>query len=108
MPPSRPNPDETSFTTAAPIEVDLHIDALLDNTVGFSPNVLLNTQLTEFRIIMDRNIKKKGQRLYFLHGKSEVALREALIKELNRRYRTCTYEDASSSQRGGAMLVTIN
>ena len=100
--------DETSFTTAAPIEVDLHIDALLDNTAGFSPNVLLNTQLTEFRIIMDRNIKKKGQRLYFLHGKSEVALREALIKELIRRYRTCTYEDASSSQRGGAMLVTIN
>ena len=36
------------------------------------------------------------------------ALREALIKELIRRYRTCTYEDASSSQRGGAMLVTIN
>lgn len=100
--------EETSFVTAAPIEVDLHIDALLDNTAGFSPNVLLNTQLTEFRIIMDRNIKKKGQRLYFLHGKGEVNLREALIKELNRRYRTCTYEDASSSQRGGAMLVTIN
>jgi len=90
------------------LEVDLHINALLDNTEGLSPSVLLNTQLTEFRIIMDRHIRKKGQRIVFIHGKGEGVLREALIKELHRRYRTCTYQDASFQKYGfGATMVTI-
>ena len=92
----------------APLEVDLHINALLDNTAGLSPAVLLNTQLTEFRIIMDRNIRKKGQRIVFIHGKGDGVLRDALIKELRRRYRTCTYEDADFQRYGyGATMVTI-
>ena len=91
------------------IEVDLHINALLDNINGLSPGVLLNTQLTEFRIIMDRNIRKKGQRIVFIHGKGEGVLREALVKELRHRYRNCTYEDASFQQYGfGATMVTIH
>lgn len=90
------------------IEVDLHINALLDHTEGLSPSVLLNTQLTEFRIMMDRHIKKKGQRIVFIHGKGEGVLREALIKELQHRYRSCTYEDASFQKYGfGATMVTI-
>ena len=90
------------------IEVDLHINALLDHTEGLSPSVLLNTQLTEFRIMMDRNIKKKGQRIVFIHGKGEGVLRAALIKELQRRYRSCTYEDASFQKYGfGATMVTV-
>ncbi len=102
---SKPNitPDNQEI-----LEVDLHINALLDNTAGLSPSVLLNTQLTEFRIVMDRNIKKKGQRIVFIHGKGEGVLREALIKELTRRYRGCTYEDASFQKYGfGATMVTI-
>lgn len=90
------------------IEVDLHINALLDHTEGLSPNVLLNTQLTEFRIIMDRNIRKKGQRIIFIHGKGDGVLREALLKELQHRYRTCTFEDAPFQKYGyGATMVTI-
>ena len=102
---SKPNrhPEKES-----PIEVDLHISALLDNTNGLSPSVLLNTQLTEFRIIMDRNLRNKGQRIVFIHGKGEGVLREALIKELRHRYRTCTYEDADFQRYGyGATMVTI-
>ena len=91
------------------IEVDLHINALLDNTAGLSPAVLLNTQLTEFRIIMDRNIRRKGQRIVFIHGKGEGVLRETLIKELRRRYRSCSYEDANFQKYGyGATMVTIH
>ena len=91
------------------IEVDLHINALLDNTAGLSNSVLLNTQLTEFRTVMDRNIKKKGQRIVFIHGKGEGVLRNAIIKELQHRYLTCTYQDASFREYGfGATLVTIH
>lgn len=106
-----PHFSKPNFTPADQeiLEVDLHINALLDNTAGLSPSVLLNTQLTEFRIIMDRNIKKKGQRIVFIHGKGEGVLREALIKELTRRYRGCTYEDASFQKYGfGATMVTIH
>ena len=90
------------------LEIDLHINALLDHTEGLSPSVLLNTQLTEFRIMMDRNIKKKGQRIVFIHGKGDGVLREAIIKELQHRYRSCTYEDASFQKYGyGGTMVTI-
>lgn len=90
------------------IEVDLHINALLDNIEGLSPNVLLNTQMTEFRIMMERNIKRKGQQIVFIHGKGDGVLRENIIKELNRRYRGCTYEDAPFQKYGfGATMVTI-
>jgi len=90
------------------IEVDLHINALLDHTEGLSASVLLNTQLTEFRIMMERNIRKHGQRIVFIHGKGDGVLREAIIKELQHRYRSCTYEDASFQRYGfGATMVTI-
>lgn len=90
------------------IEVDLHINALLDHTEGLSPTVLLNTQMTEFRIMMERNIRRKGQKIVFIHGKDNEVLREAILKELNRRYRTCTYEDAPFQKYGfGATMVTI-
>ena len=90
------------------LEIDLHIEALLDHIEGLSPNVLLNTQLTEFRIIMDRHIRKKGQHIVFAYGRENEVLHEALIKELMHRYRTSTYEDEVSSKYGsGAIMVTI-
>lgn len=99
--PSKPFGDDV-------IEVDLHISALLDNTTGLSNAVLMNTQLTEFRTIMERNKNKQGQKIVFIHGKGEGVLREAIIKELRHRYRTCTYQDASFREYGfGATLVTI-
>ncbi len=90
------------------IEVDLHINALLDHTEGLSPAVLLNTQLTEFRIMMDRNIHKRGQHIVFIHGKDNDVLREAILKELRYRYRTCTIENAPHPKyEHGATMVTI-
>ncbi|MBO4907009.1 MAG: DUF2027 domain-containing protein [Bacteroidaceae bacterium] len=91
------------------IEVDLHISALLDNTNGLSNSVLLNTQLTEFRTIMERNKANKGQKIVFIHGKGEGVLREAIIKELRHRYRNCEYQDASFREYGfGATLVIVH
>ena len=91
-----------------PLVVDLHIEALLDNITGLSPSVLLHTQLTEFRIIMDRHFRQKGKRIVFIHGKGDGVLREALIHELRHRYRSCTFEDADFQRYGhGATMVTI-
>ena len=91
------------------IEVDLHISALLDNTAGLSNSVLLNTQLTEFRTVMERYKNKRGQRIVFIHGKGEGVLRDALLNELRHRYRFCTAQDASFREYGyGATMVTIH
>ncbi len=43
---------------------------------------------------------KKGQKIIFIHGKGEGVLRQALIHELNYRYKNCTYQDASFQEYG--------
>lgn len=90
------------------IEVDLHINELLDSTAGLSPADILNVQIDEFRRVMDANLKNKGQKIVFIHGKGEGVLRAALIKELNHRYKGHDVQDASFREFGfGATQVTI-
>ncbi len=91
------------------IEVDLHIQQLLDNTSGLSNGDMLMTQMKEFRRVMDENIKKKGQKIVFIHGKGEGVLRKTLLEELKYRYKNCTWQDASFREYGfGATLVKVN
>lgn len=90
------------------IEVDLHINELLDSTKGLSPADILNYQIDEFRKVMDANIKNKGQKIVFIHGKGEGVLRAALMKELNHRYKGHQVQDASFREYGfGATQVII-
>ena len=93
---------------ADPLEVDLHIDSLLDTTAGMSPADILNYQVDTFRRIMDANLRRHGRRIIFIHGKGEGKLRQALIKELEHRYRGQDVQDASFQKYGfGATQVTI-
>lgn len=90
------------------LEVDLHIDELIDTTAGLSAADMLNLQIDEFRRVMDSNLKNKGKRIVFIHGKGEGVLRNALMKELKHRYKSCRVSDASFQEYGyGATLVTI-
>ena len=91
------------------LEIDLHIHELLDNTTGLSNKDMLDCQLKEFRRVMDENLKNKGQKIVFIHGKGEGVLRSELLKELKRAYKGCTYQDASFREYGfGATMVTIH
>lgn len=90
------------------IEVDLHISELVDTTAGMSPADILNLQIDEFRKVMDANLRNKGQKIVFIHGKGEGVLRNALMKELNHRYKGHQVQDASFREYGfGATQVTI-
>lgn len=90
------------------IEVDLHIDQLLDTSAGLSNSDMLDVQLKEFRRVMDENLSHKGQKIVFIHGKGEGVLRKAVIDELKRRYKRCEIQDASFREYGfGATQVTI-
>ena len=90
------------------IEIDLHIDSLLDDTQGMGNAEILNYQLDKFREVMETYKNKREQKIVFIHGKGDGVLRKAVIDELKRKYNNCRYQDASFQEYGfGATMVTI-
>lgn len=90
------------------LEVDLHINELLDNTNGLSPADMLEYQLKKFKEIMDENKQHKGKKIVFIHGKGDGVLKNAILKELKNVYKSAYYQDASFREYGyGATMVTI-
>jgi len=94
---------------SAPIlEIDLHIDQLLDSTKGLSNNEIINIQLDTFRKTMEENKTNKGQKIVFIHGKGEGVLRNAILSELKAKYKDFPVQDASFREYGfGATMVTV-
>lgn len=90
------------------IEVDLHINALMDNTAGMDNASMLKHQMEVFRQTMQMYRHRSGQKIVFIHGKGEGVLRKAIIDELKLRFPTCMWQDASFQQYGfGATQVTM-
>ncbi|KAA6317533.1 hypothetical protein EZS27_032326, partial [termite gut metagenome] len=90
------------------LEIDLHIDALLDNITGMEKKDILEYQLNKFYEVMELYKKKREQKIVFIHGKGDGVLRKRLMDELRRKYGTCKYQDASFKEYGfGATMVII-
>jgi hypothetical protein len=90
------------------LEIDLHINELLDSTAGMDHTAMLQHQLDVFRKTMDENLARKGTKIVFIHGKGDGILRSALLNELRLKYKNCKSQDASFREYGyGATLVTI-
>jgi len=90
------------------IEIDLHIDELIDTTAGLEASDILDYQLTKFRQVMDENKNKKGQKIVFIHGKGNGVLKNAILDELKAKFKNAYYQDASFREYGfGATMVTI-
>jgi hypothetical protein len=90
------------------IEVDLHINELLDSTAGLSNAAMLQCQLDKFHEVLEENKNRKGQKIVFIHGKGEGVLRKEIEKLLKTRYKTFYFQDASFREYGfGATMVTI-
>ena len=98
----------TRYKDDGTIVVDLHAAELLETTQGMSTADILHYQVDYFKSVMQENKKHRGQKIIFIHGKGEGALRQAIIHELNYRYKSCTYQDASFQEYGyGVTQVTI-
>lgn len=92
-----------------PVEVDLHINELLDTTSGMTNTDMLNVQLDTVRRTMSEHARRIGQKIIFIHGKGEGVLRKAVIDTLKREYPKAELQDASFREYGfGATLVTIH
>jgi len=90
------------------LEIDLHINELVDTTAGMSNADMLLLQIDTFHKILDENKTHKGQKIVFIHGKGEGVLRSEIEKQLRTRYKTYYFQDASFREYGfGATMVTI-
>ena len=90
------------------LEVDLHASALLETTAGMDNTAILKYQMEKFNEAMKTVIRKKGQRIVFIHGKGDGVLRKAILSELKTKYPTCRWQDASFKEYGyGATMVTV-
>ena len=90
------------------LEVDLHIEELIETTAGMNAFDILNYQLDVVRKTLDENMKYKGKKIVFIHGKGDGVLRNAISQELKRKYPRCLSQDASFQKYGfGATMVII-
>lgn len=105
----QPQPIKKKDTTLSSIlEIDLHIEELIDSTAGLEAKDILEYQISKFREIMDENKSKKGQKIVFIHGKGEGVLKKAILNDLKTRYSAMNYQDASFKEYGfGATMITI-
>ena len=90
------------------IEVDLHIDELLDSTSGLTNTDMIQFQLAKFHAVLEENKNHKGQKIVFIHGKGEGVLRKEIEKQLKTRYKTYYFQDASFREYGfGATMAVL-
>ena len=90
------------------LEVDLHIDSLLDSTKGMNNGDILLYQLDKFNEVMNLYKNKRGTKVVFIHGKGDGILRQAILKELKNRYPKSKSQDASFREYGfGATMIIV-
>lgn len=90
------------------IEVDLHINNLLDTTSGMNNADMLQYQMDIFNYTIKSKLRRKGQKIIFIHGKGDGVLRSKILKELQLKYPNCKSQDAPFSKYGyGATMVII-
>ncbi|MGJ8666170.1 MAG: Smr/MutS family protein [Patiriisocius sp.] len=101
---TRVKPKERSLP---PMEVDLHIHQLVPNEKGMSNFDMLEIQLDTAKRQLEFAMRKKIQRIVFIHGVGEGVLKTEL-EFLFRKYDNVAYNDANYQKYGrGATEVYI-
>jgi hypothetical protein len=89
------------------LEVDLHIEELLDNYTHLSNGEILEIQLRHFRKNLEKAIEKGEHKIVFIHGVGNGVLKKEIRKILE-TYEGISYQDASFKKYGfGATEVLI-
>ncbi|MBU2945841.1 Smr/MutS family protein [Zobellia uliginosa] len=92
---------------APKMEVDLHIHQLTKSSKGMSNHEMLNLQIDAARRQLEFAIKKRIQKVVFIHGVGEGILKEELYY-LFRRYDNVKHYDADYQKYGlGATEIYI-
>jgi hypothetical protein len=90
------------------VEVDLHIEALIDDHRNMSNGEILEIQLKQFETSFHEAILLKKQKIVFIHGVGNGKLKQEIINKLKRNYPDFQYQDASFKEYGfGATMVYL-
>lgn len=90
------------------VEVDLHIDELIDNTNGLSNREILEIQMDKFHRELKLAIEKNVKRIVFIHGVGNGVLKQEIARKLKSSYAKYNYQDASFQEYGfGATMVIL-
>ena len=105
--PARPGKSRRRHRQAPPMEVDLHIEKLVSTTRGLNTMDILNHQLDAAKGQLEFAIRKRIQRIVFIHGVGQGVLK-AELRTLFRRYENIEVRDADPRSYGmGATEVYI-
>ena len=89
------------------LEIDLHINELVDRTAHLSNHQMVTIQLDHFKRILRLAKKEKYQKLVVIHGVGEGVLR-AEIRHILSKIENCNFHDADFERYGqGATEVRL-
>jgi hypothetical protein len=90
------------------MEVDLHIQAIIDDETGLSDGEILDIQLRRFEMSLETAVRGRVKKIIFIHGVGQGKLKYEITKILNKKYPDLKYQDASFKEYGyGATMVLL-
>lgn len=90
------------------VEIDLHINELLDNSEGLSNRDMLGIQMDKVESKMKSAIQSGVKKIVFIHGVGQGVLKQEVSNLLKSKFKKYYYQDASFKEYGyGATMVTI-
>jgi len=90
------------------VEVDLHIEELLDNYYGMSNFEIIQVQLSAVQKALDKAINEHCRKLTVIHGVGNGRLKQEVRKLLSAQYPKLSYHDGSYAKYGfGATEVNL-
>ncbi len=90
------------------VEVDLHIQELLDDSTGLSNREILEIQLEKVESEMNDAIRSHVKRIVFIHGLGQGVLKQEVAKLLQAKFPRFYFQDASFKEYGyGATMVML-
>jgi len=90
------------------VEVDLHIEQLIDDFRNLSNGEIVIIQMNNFHKELELAISNKTKKIIFIHGVGSGVLKSEIRKSLDKSYPHLKYQDASFKEYGyGATMVIL-
>ena len=90
------------------VEIDLHINELVDNYSGLSNSEILEIQKEKVESEMKLAIQTGVRKIVFIHGVGQGVLKQEVINLLKLKFRKYYFQDASFKEYGyGATMVIL-
>ena len=94
--------------TSEIVEIDLHINELLDDSKGLSNREILGIQMDRVESEMRSAIQTGVKRIVFIHGVGQGVLKQEVANLLKSKFKKYYFQDASFKEYGyGATMVIL-